>query len=55
MGKLKCSECGFEQDIPMHCGKPMLKEGNQLVCWMGANCGSQSIPEHHEKPMDLIE
>jgi Cu+-exporting ATPase len=55
MGKLKCLECGTEQEIPMHCGKPMHKEGNELVCWMGASCGAQPIPEHHGKPMELIE
>jgi len=55
MGKLKCSKCGLEQNIPMHCGKPMHKEGNQLVCWMGASCGAQPIPEHHDKPMQVIE
>jgi len=55
MGKLKCVECGLEQDIPMHCGKPMHKEGDQLVCWMGASCGVQPIPEHHGKPMKIIE
>ncbi|MFX0021825.1 MAG: heavy metal translocating P-type ATPase [Candidatus Hermodarchaeota archaeon] len=54
MGKLKCSECGIEQEIPMHCGKPMHKEGDQLVCWMGASCGAQPIPEHHGKPMEII-
>jgi YHS domain-containing protein len=55
MGKLKCVECGSEQDIPLHCGKPMHKEGDQLVCWMGASCGAQPIPEHHGKSMDVIE
>lgn len=55
VGKLKCVECGAEQDLPMHCGKPMHKEGNQLVCWMGPSCGAQPIPEHHEKPMEVIE
>ena len=55
MGKLKCVECGIEQDLPMHCGKAMHKEGNQLVCWMGASCGAQPIPEHHGKSMDVIE
>jgi Cu+-exporting ATPase len=55
VGKLKCSECGLEQNLPMHCGQPMHKEGNQLVCWMGASCGSQNIPEHHGKPMEVIE
>ncbi|MBY8988626.1 MAG: YHS domain-containing protein, partial [Candidatus Lokiarchaeota archaeon] len=55
MGKLKCVECGQEQDLPMHCGQAMHKEGDQLVCWMGASCGAQLIPEHHGKPMDVIE
>ncbi|MFW9987303.1 MAG: heavy metal translocating P-type ATPase [Candidatus Odinarchaeota archaeon] len=55
MGKLRCTECGLEQDLPMHCGKPMHKENDQLVCWMGASCGAQEIPKHHDKPMEVIE
>ena len=55
MGKLKCVECGSEQDLPMHCGQAMHKEGYQLVCWMGASCGAQPIPEHHGKPMEVVE
>ncbi|UCD01986.1 MAG: heavy metal translocating P-type ATPase [Promethearchaeota archaeon] len=55
MSKLKCVECGLEQELPMHCGQAMHKEGDQLVCWMGASCGAQPIPEHHGKPMDIIE
>jgi len=55
VGMLKCSECGETQDLPMHCGQAMHKEGNQLVCWMGASCGAQPIPEHHGKPMEIIE
>jgi YHS domain-containing protein len=55
MGRLRCSECGIEQELPMHCGKAMHKEGNQLVCWMGASCGAQPIPEHHGKPMEVVE
>ena len=54
MGKLKCAECGLEQDLPTHCGQPMHKEGEELVCWMGASCGAQKIPEHHGKPMEII-
>lgn len=54
MGKLKCVECGLEQDLPMHCGQAMHKEDDQLVCWMGASCGAQPIPEHHGKPMEVI-
>ena len=55
MGKLRCAECGLEQELPMHCGQAMHKEGDQLVCWMGASCGAQPIPEHHGKPMEIIE
>ena len=54
MGKLKCVECGLEQELPMHCGQAMHKEGDQLVCWMGASCGAQPIPEHHGKPMEVV-
>ena len=53
-GKLKCIECGLEQELPMHCGQPMHQEGDQLLCWMGASCGTQSIPEHHGKTMELV-
>ncbi|MFX1393609.1 MAG: heavy metal translocating P-type ATPase [Promethearchaeota archaeon] len=55
MGKLRCVECGKVEELPSHCGKPMHKEGNQLVCWMGASCGAQLIPEHHGKPMEVVE
>ena len=55
LGKLKCTQCGVEQDIPMHCGQPMHKEGNELVCWMGKSCGFQEIPKHHGKPMEITE
>jgi len=54
MVKLKCVECGMEQDLPKHCGKPMHEEGDQLVCWMGSSCGTQPIPKHHGKPMKII-
>ena len=55
MSQLKCSHCGMETALPQHCGQPMHKEGDKLVCWMGANCGSQAIPEHCGKAMDLID
>jgi hypothetical protein len=55
MAELKCSECGSIQDIPQHCGQPMHKEGENVVCWMGASCGCLPIPEHCGKPMDVIE
>ncbi|MBY9014393.1 MAG: cadmium-translocating P-type ATPase [Candidatus Lokiarchaeota archaeon] len=54
MSKLKCVECGLEQEIPMHCGQAMHQEGDQLVCWMGASCGAQPFPEHHGKTMELV-
>ena len=54
MGKLKCVECGLEQDIPKHCGQAMHLEGDQLVCWMGASCGAQEIPVHHGKVMEIV-
>jgi Cu+-exporting ATPase len=55
MGKLKCGHCGAEQDLPMHCGQAMHKEGDQLECWMGASCGAQPIPEHCGNPMEITE
>ena len=55
VGKLKCVDCGIEQEIPVHCGQAMHKEGDRLVCWMGAGCGAQPIPEHHGKQMEVIE
>ncbi|UCC18834.1 MAG: heavy metal translocating P-type ATPase [Promethearchaeota archaeon] len=55
MGQLRCVECGLEQELPMHCGQAMHKEGDQLVCWMGPSCGAQPIPEHHGKQMEVIE
>ncbi len=39
MGKLKCVECGTILELPIHCGKPMHKGNDQLICWMGASCG----------------
>ena len=50
---LKCSHCGTIQKMPEHCDKPMHKEGDQLVCWMGASCGAQPIPEHCGKEMEI--
>ncbi|MFW9968648.1 MAG: heavy metal translocating P-type ATPase [Candidatus Odinarchaeota archaeon] len=52
---LKCLECGYEMELPEHCGKPMRREGDQLVCWMGASCGAQPIPEHHGKIMEIVK
>ncbi|MBD3159473.1 MAG: hypothetical protein GF309_11835 [Candidatus Lokiarchaeota archaeon] len=46
MTKMVCKICGEETDVPVHCGKEMHKEGDQLVCWMGSACGEQPIPQH---------
>ena len=54
MANLVCGKCGAEVSAPVHCGKDMHMEGDQLVCWMGASCGAQSIPEHHSKPMEVV-
>jgi len=51
MAKLVCKKCGQEVAVPAHCGKEMHLEGNQLVCWMGPECGHQPIPKHHSAPM----
>ncbi|TXT53881.1 MAG: Copper-exporting P-type ATPase [Promethearchaeota archaeon] len=52
---LKCQECNYIEELPKHCGKPMHIEGESLVCWMGPQCGEQNIPEHHGKPMQVVE
>ncbi|WP_457559480.1 hypothetical protein [Candidatus Harpocratesius sp.] len=51
--ELKCQTCGTTQPVPMHCGKPMHIEGDQLVCHMGTHCGAQAIPTHCGKPMQM--
>ncbi len=55
MGKLVCPMCGEEVAIPVHCGKEMHKEGDQLVCWMGAGCGAQPMVEHCGQAMEIKE
>ncbi|MFW9897106.1 MAG: hypothetical protein ACFFD7_14975 [Candidatus Thorarchaeota archaeon] len=54
MEKLKCSVCGYEMEMPQHCGKLMHKEKDQLVCHMGAHCGAQPIPEHCSEQMNVV-
>ena len=56
---LKCQECDYTEAIPMHCKQPMHVESvegkERLVCWMGPSCGVQDIPNHHEKPMQVLK
>ena len=56
--RLICEKCSITKDIPQHCGKPMHIEEvdgkEMLVCWMGADCGIQDLPVHHEKPMKIV-
>ncbi len=56
--KLKCQECDYIEPVPMHCKQPMHIEVingiEQLVCWMGPECGLQDLPVHHDRPMNLI-
>lgn len=53
MTKLVCELCGKEVSVPVHCGKEMHREGDQLVCWMGKACGHQDIPSHCGQTMAL--
>ncbi|MDF1537587.1 MAG: hypothetical protein P1Q69_01620 [Candidatus Thorarchaeota archaeon] len=55
MGKLVCPMCGEEVAVPVHCGQEMHKEGDQLVCWMGAGCGAQPMVEHCGQAMEIKE
>ncbi|MHA1697988.1 MAG: copper-translocating P-type ATPase, partial [Promethearchaeota archaeon] len=52
---LKCQACDKVIPMPVHCKKPMHVEfvnGKQmLVCWMGAECGAQDMPQHCGLPM----
>ncbi len=56
--KLKCSKCGYEMAMPNHCNKPMhvgaVKGRDELVCWMGPDCGHQEIPSHCGTPMQEV-
>jgi hypothetical protein len=55
MDTLVCTMCGAEVPAPRHCGRPMhidTVDGREmLVCWMGAACGTQPIPQHCDVPM----
>jgi DNA-directed RNA polymerase subunit RPC12/RpoP len=55
MANLVCEKCGAEVSVPVHCGKEMHMEGDQLVCWMGPTCGHQDIPEHCGTSMAIKE
>ncbi len=52
--KLKCTQCSYTQPVPKHCGRAMLQEGDKLVCWMGAGCSEQPMPQHHGVPMKFV-
>jgi len=60
MAKLKCNKCGVIQDIPIHCGQPMIvteiNERTMLACRMGGACGiTMELPKHCGEPMVVIE
>jgi len=60
MAKLKCNKCGVTQDIPIHCGQPMIvteiNERTMLACRMGGACGvTQELPKHCDEPMSVVE
>ncbi len=60
MAKLKCNKCGVVQDIPVHCGQPMIvteiNERTMLACRMGAACGiTKELPKHCDQPMVVVE
>ncbi len=59
---LKCKHCDATQEVPMHCGKPMIpqmKNGKEvLACWMpegGPGHVTKEFPTHCEQPMNYIE
>jgi len=60
---LKCEVCGFTQDVPGHCGKPMrgamrgffLKKSVKLVCSNDKCRYEVALFIHCGKPMKLIE
>jgi hypothetical protein len=59
---LVCQQCGLKQPLPQHCGRDMLLDPqtkDKLVCWMnidmGIQCGESPIPQHHGKPMKIVD
>ena len=55
MAELVCKICGEKVAVPVHCGKEMHQEGDQLVCWMGPACGAQDMPSHCGEMMEIKE
>ncbi len=59
---LECEECGYQRNrYPKHVRRDMQLDpetGEELVCWMnvemGMACGEAEIPEHHGKPMKIV-
>lgn len=56
---LKCRVCDHTEILPSHCKQPMhietVNEIDQLVCWMGPNCGVKVLPSHCNQPMIISE
>jgi len=60
MAKLKCNKCGVIQEMPIHCGQPMIvteiDERTMLACRMGGACGvTKELPNHCGEPMVVVE
>jgi len=60
MAKLKCNKCGVMQELPIHCGQPMIateiNERTMLACRMGGACGvTKELPKHCGEPMVAVE
>ena len=45
--------CNYTEKVQKHCMAPMHIEHDQLVCWMGPDCGTAPLPTHHDQPMKL--
>jgi len=50
-GKLVCSVCGREQEVPTCCEKSMIAKDGYLLCCCSKECGYQPIPECCGKTM----
>ncbi|MHA1988157.1 MAG: hypothetical protein ACW98D_16095 [Promethearchaeota archaeon] len=50
-GKLICSVCGREQEVPSCCDKSMIMKDGYLLCCCSDDCKHQFIPECCGKQM----